>query len=98
MLDNLNSIIMHSIYSSPVVYRKNVSSAKWLTVGSVIFLSMLAITFSDSFVWLKYHFQEHLEIPFNIVMGLAITIYIAFYIGSHMDETKKLFHFFDKRA
>jgi hypothetical protein len=98
MLDDLSSIIMNAIYSDQVLYGKTVSSTKWLSVGSLIILSMLGLTFCNSFSSLKLYFGEHLEIPLNIVMGLTITIYVAFFIGSHLDETKKLLRYFYKNA
>ena len=98
ILDNLSSLVMNSIYAGPVLYPKNVSSAKWLSVGLLIILSMFGITFSNSFHLLKDYFGLPLEIPLNIVMGLAITIYVALFIGSHLEETRKFLSYFYKKA
>ena len=98
MLDDLSSIVMNTIYAGPVFYSKNVSSTKWLSVGMLIFLSMVGLTFSNSFASLKDYFGIYFEIPLNIVMGLAITIYVGFFIGSHLEETRKFLHYFDRRA
>ncbi|MCU0822440.1 MAG: hypothetical protein MUC95_08205 [Spirochaetes bacterium] len=98
MLDSLSSLVMNSIYASPVYYGRNVSSTKWLSVGGLIVLSMMGITFSNSFASLKGYFGEYFEIPLNIVMGLVITVYVAFFIGSHLEETKKFLSYFDRKA
>ncbi len=98
MPNDLSSVIMDRIFASPVLYKKNISSTKWLSAGSLIFLSIFMISFSDSFTWLRHHFKGDLEVPLNIVMGIIITLYIALFIGAHLDEAKKVLAYFDKEA
>ena len=97
MKEDMTEIIMNSIYANAHIFRKNISSTKWISVGSLIFLSIIGITFSDSIIWLRSHFGVSFEVPLSIVMGLAITIYVCLYIGTHIEETRKFIgHFTGK--
>ncbi len=98
MKEDMTEVIMNSIYANTYVLSNNISSTKWVTVGTLIFLSIIGITFSDSIIWLKSHFGVSFEVPLSIVMGLAITIYVSLYIGTHIEETRKFIGHFTGRV
>lgn len=97
MPGDLSASIMRSIIKSDIVYKKDISSGKWLFTGAVIFASIFLVSYSDSFIWLKWHFGSGLEIPLYIVLGFIITIYFALYIGSHLDSLKKFVKLIENR-
>ncbi len=98
MPKDLSRVIMNKIYSSSYVYKKSISSTKWVTVGSLILLSIFLIPFSDSFTWLKLYFKGSLEIPLSIVLGSVITLYAVLFIATHLDGAKEILDYFDKEA
>ncbi|MBN2040815.1 MAG: hypothetical protein JW864_12300 [Spirochaetes bacterium] len=87
---DMAGIIMDKISDSNIAFEKHISFYRWLFAGLVISASMFLIPYSDSFAWLKQHFGSGLEIPVNIVLGLVVTSYAASFIGTHIDEAKKI--------
>lgn len=87
---DLGDQIMKKIAESGIVHERNVASSKWLVTGVIIFISIFLISYSDSFIWLKKIFGRELEIPLNLVLGVIITLYAASFIGSHIDDVKKV--------
>jgi hypothetical protein len=94
---DLSDPIMRRIFKSDVIYEKNISSAKWLFSGVIIFASIFMLSYSESFIWLREYFGRGLEIPLHIVLGLVITFYAALYIGTHIDDMKKFAKFIENR-
>jgi hypothetical protein len=86
---DLSEEIMRRIEILDLRYGHNISTMRWVFTGVVIWLSIMLITFSDSFSWLTGHFGARLLLPVNIVLGLGISIYAACYILSHLDDLKK---------
>lgn len=82
--------IMRTIIANEKLYSSGMSFKKWIAVGLVILLSRFAITFSDTLAWLQNQFGSSLDIPLNIVLGLAMSIYAVLFIGTHMDDIKKM--------
>lgn len=97
MPEEMKNAIMLSVKNSQVTYEKNVSSIKWLFVGTMLFASILLIPYSDSLIWLKVQFGRDLEIPLNIVLGFLITLYSVSFIGSHLDSARELIAFIEKK-
>lgn len=90
---DISKSVMLKVNKIAIATEREVFYTKWLVVGALIFFSRLAITYSDSHIWLSKNFGESLGIPLNIVMGISITIYAAVFIISHLDDLKKRMHF-----
>lgn len=86
---DLSSSVMDIIRRENVFKGKTISGFKWVTIGSVIFFSILLLNFSDSFLWLKNEFGSHYTIPLSIVMGFVITAYAAVVVGCNYEYIKK---------
>ncbi len=93
MPEDLSDEIMRRIFKSGPMFENNISSSKWFYTGVILFASIILVSYSDSFIWLREHFGRELEIPLNIVLGLAITSYAASYIGTHIEGVKKFAEF-----
>ena len=52
---DLSDIVMHRIEFLEINYEHNVSSAKWLIAGVVIFSSIILLSYSDWAIWLSEH-------------------------------------------
>jgi hypothetical protein len=81
--------VMDIIRRESVYIEKTVSGFKWLSIGSLIFMSILLLNFSDSFLWLKNEFGSELTIPLSIVMGFVFTAYAAVVVGCNYEYIKK---------
>lgn len=81
--------VMNIIRSESVYRGRTISGFKWVTIGSVIFSSILLINFSDSFLWLKNEFGSDYTIPLSMVMGFVFTAYAAIVIGCNYEYIKK---------
>jgi len=90
MEHDMSDVILNKIIKLEVEFEQNISSFKWLSTGSIIITGTCLIPFSSSFSWMNNHFGANLEIPLSIVMGLAVSIYAAIFIATHMNEIKKL--------
>lgn len=77
-------------------YRREMSYTRWLVVGFILIASRIAVTFSDTLVVLQGHYGGRLDIPLNIVLGLVMSIYAALFIGTHIEELKKLVRLYVK--
>jgi predicted anti-sigma-YlaC factor YlaD len=58
----------------------------WVGAGLLILLGMPLLQFSASHLWLKGQLGRALEVPLFIAMGIIITVYIALFIGTHLDD------------
>ena len=89
---DMSEIVMKRILNSTVVFTANdrISNFKWIAVGLVILVSMFLAPYSDSMIWLNNQFGGQFEIPFNIVMGIIITVYASLFVGTHLDSLKRL--------
>lgn len=88
MEHDASDAIMQMVRMSPVQYRREVSSFKWLFSGFIIFASIMLLPFSKSLSWLNDYFGRQLMLPLHIVMGIAITIYAVLYVGTHLEQLK----------
>jgi hypothetical protein len=82
--------VMRSINLGEVPYKSSVSSEKWLGAGVILFLSIFLASYSDTRVWLTATYGDLFEVPFNIVMGIAITSYAVLFIGTHLDRLRAM--------
>ncbi len=89
--------IMCEVFKSEERYEHHVSGLQWGIVGSILFISLLAIPFSNSFGWLRLHFGAGLEVPVSVVLGLGLSIYALVGIFSNMEYLKKLVNNLPKR-
>ncbi len=76
--------IMTRIRLSGVSYGKRVPMYNWIGVGILMVGGMFLLNFSDSLMWLKSQFGGTIEVPLNLVMGVAITLYAAAFVATHM--------------
>jgi membrane-bound acyltransferase YfiQ involved in biofilm formation len=86
---DIRTSVMDIIRSESVYAVKTISAFKWVTIGSIIFFSILLINFSDSFLWLKNEFGSDYTIPMSIVMGFIFSAYSAVLIGCNYESIKK---------
>ncbi len=89
--------IMRVIKTSRVSREHTVSSKQWIFAGFVILFSIFLIPFNDSIIWLRSRFGIDFELPFVLIMGLAVTIYSVLFTLTHMDEIKELIKTIDRK-
>jgi len=92
----ISSSVMDVIRRESIYSAKTISGVKWVTIGTVIFISILLINFSESFVWLKNEFGSDYTVPLSIVMGFVLSAYSAVVIGCNYEEIKKYIHLHSK--
>lgn len=66
--------------------RRAVLVRDWILSGAVIAASMVMIPLGSEFDRAKEAFGSRLAVPLSLVLGLALTAYMAVFIGSHMDS------------
>ncbi len=94
---NMCEDIMREVFKSKIQYEHHVSGLQWGVVGSILFISLFAIPFSNSFGWLRNYFGAGLELPVSIVLGLSLSIYALAGIFSNMESLKKFVDNLPKR-
>lgn len=86
---NFSTSVMDVIRRESVYKGRSVSGFKWVTIGSVIFSSIVLLNFSESFLWLRSNFGSGYTLPLSIVMGFVITAYSVMVIGCNYEYIKK---------
>ncbi len=81
--------VMEAISKLSPVPEHTISNLKWISVGSIILMSLFLISFSKSQQWLTARFGGHLMIPLSVVMGLAMSLYAILFISTHLEELKR---------
>lgn len=81
--------VMNKITGESLSHGGKVSGAKWVFAGTVLFLSIFLVNFSESFIWLEEQFGSQYTIPFSIVLGLVLTAYLSIVIGCNYEAVKK---------
>jgi hypothetical protein len=100
---DMSNLVMRKIFNSDsmirdnAVFSRNISPSKWFYSGAILFSSIILVSYSESFSRLKVSLGSAIEIPLNIVLGLAITIYAASYIGTHIEELKRIAEFINHK-
>ena len=82
--------VMRNISLGEAPYSSFVSPEKWLGAGVILFLSIFLASYSDTRVWLAATYGDLFEIPFDIVMGVAITSYVVLFIGSQLERLRNM--------
>ena len=62
----------------------------WIIIGFLIFISSISFLWSDFFAFASSLGSSFL-IPFGITIGIMLTGYGAFFIGSHLEELRTHF-------
>ena len=86
---DISCSVMNIIMAEQITTGKTISGFKWVSIGTLIFSSIVLINFSDSFIWLKKEFGSNYTIPLSIVMGLIFTAYAAILIACNYEYIKK---------
>ena len=86
---DMTSSVMDILRRESIYTAKTISGLKWVTIGSIIFFSILLLNFSESFLWLKNEFGSDLTIPLSIVMGFAFTAYATVLVACNYENMKK---------
>ena len=81
--------VMDRIRIENVYSIRTISGIKWVAIGSVIFISILLINFSESFLWMKSEFGSDYTLPLSIVLGSVFTAYAAVVVGCNYENMKK---------
>lgn len=71
--------------------RKTTPIRYWLTVGVLMFLGTIVIQFAKPSVQVRILSSDMIDLPLNIICCAGLTIFIAVFIGSHLDEVSKFF-------
>ena len=87
----LSDFIIKRIAGESLSHVGRVSGFKWVSVGTVIFSSILLIGFSDSFIWLEEQFGSQYTLPLSIVLGLVLTAYLSIVAGCNYEAVKKYY-------
>ena len=85
---DLTGLIMNRIALLKEVHTRDISDGKWVIAWITIVASIALVTYSEPFRWLERYFGSSFDIPLNIVMGIVITTYSAFFIGTHLERFK----------
>ena len=88
--EGLTDQIMRTISLLEVEYNHRVSQSKWIAAGLFLFMSIMLLSYSDSFSWLSARFGGAFDIPLAIVFGVSISVYAAILIGSHLEYLGKV--------
>jgi hypothetical protein len=86
---DISTSVMNIIRAQHVSAEKTISGIKWVSIGTIIFSSILLVNYSESFIWLKVEFGSDYTIPMNIVMGFILTAYSAILIACNYEYIKK---------
>ena len=86
----LKNSIMNEILKTGIEYNHKISYFKWVSVGTIIIGSRFLFSYSDYSKWLSQHFGTNFDLPLNIVLGSIISVYALIFIGTHVEDLKKL--------
>jgi len=75
--------------------RQDFAIMDWAFAGIVIAASTLLLPLAESSGFLRTFFGPGYALSLAIVLGVSLTIYTAFFIGTHLDELQS---FLDKRG
>jgi hypothetical protein len=71
--------------------RREVGVREWIISFLAILLSMVLAPLGADFTWVKALFGSGYLLPFNIVFGIALTVYCVVFIASHLDTLSERF-------
>jgi hypothetical protein len=81
--------VMKVVEKESITIKQKVSNLNWAFAGIVLFSGFFALSFSEYFQGLKEQFGDSIEIYLYGVFGIAITVYAAMFIASHIGAFKK---------
>ncbi len=90
----VESRIMAAVRLTPPP-RQDFAIRDWVTAGVVIAASTLLLPLTEHSGFLRTFFGPGYALSFAIVLGLSLTAYTAFFIGTHMGELRS---YLDKRG
>jgi hypothetical protein len=75
--------------------RQDFAIRDWVSAGVVIAVSTLLLPLGESSGFLRTFLGPGYALSLAIVLGITLTVYMAFFIGTHLDELQA---FLDKRG
>ncbi len=75
--------------------RQDFAIRDWVSAGIVIAASTLLLPLTEQSGFLRTFFGPGYALSLAIVLGLSLTVYMAFFIGTHMGELRS---YLDKRG
>ncbi|MDP3177636.1 MAG: hypothetical protein Q8M76_07010 [Spirochaetaceae bacterium] len=85
--ESLDDRIMATIMFVPSPHQE-ISVFDWIATGATIAVSMLLIPFGKEFSDLKEMLGARYALPLSLVLGIALTSYMALFIGTHINEVQ----------
>ena len=83
---DFSAAVMSAIRGTPLLEAAPVSFRNWLLVGMTLLAASALSPLGSAFEWVKKSFGTGFLLPLNIVLGLTLAGYCAFFIGTHMKE------------
>ena len=94
---DLSELIMTAIRATPKLEAAPVSFRDWTLVGIVILAAIAIAPLGSAFTWVRKSFGSDFLLPLNVVLGLILSAYGAFFIGTHLNEFVKRFKLDENR-
>ena len=92
---DLSGLIMAEVYKEKPLAcpgaREPVSFRNWILVGFVILGALSLSSININFGKIASFLSPSLLLPICITLALALTLYAALFIGSHLDELSERF-------
>jgi hypothetical protein len=90
MKSSISDKVMSAIIKREAFSESRITWTNWISIGSLIFLSILLINFSDSFIWLKAEFGADLTIPVSVVLGSIFSLYAMIVTAVNYESMKSV--------
>ncbi len=90
MRSSISGQVMSLIIDRETFSENRITWTNWISIGSLIFLSILLINFSDSFIWLKAVFGADLTVPVSVVLGSIFSIYAMIVTAVNYESMKSV--------
>jgi len=90
MKSSISDKVMSAIIKREAFSENRITWTNWISIGSLIFLSILLINFSDSFIWLKAEFGADLTIPVSVVLGSIFSLYAMIVTAVNYESMKSV--------
>ena len=93
-VSTLEDRVMASVRLMPPP-RQDFAIRDWVSAGAVIAASTLLLPLGESSGFLRTFFGPGYALSLAIVLGISLTVYMAFFIATHLEELEA---FLDKRG
>jgi hypothetical protein len=90
MKSSISGQVMSVILDREAFSENRITWTNWISIGSLIFLSILLINFSDSFIWLKAVFGADLTVPVSVVLGSIFSLYAMIVTAVNYESMKSV--------